>query len=765
MQISPNETSYMPTGSPPAFRVETEGRLYFSIQLATNAMLLNGANAARRTDKNYFDSWYGDSRVNAPNPRQGPRDKVPPQPLEAPTGRATYFVPSSVWQRMTEGRTTVLFYRLTVFSDARRTGAKSSVADADWKKAPSVTVARLPVRPTRSSAAAFRGRGVLSRASLIDDVLAQLAGRCAIYGRDGDWRFAFIDAVCGDMIVVECHEKGLTDTIAAMPRKPMAVINGQFLSSAFGIGTEGQVIREGTLINADSRSARYYVAQRKESRDQSQFRFGAGDPATAEPEARVAFGGLGPVLLGRAAVSPLTPFAKSVYDQKVDVGRGVIAIRRDVNLILLMVQENFGLFSSATNGMDMTALRAFLLRLGFDDVVFNDGSDSEALFVGSGGWLLAPGLMKNETMDFAVGFVDRQTSRRVRMLAIDGTKSTDAQALIDGLARPSTTLYAPSNLAPSMSSLPSMSGISSTFSSGIIEAWRAPASSQAAIIEQVVELGGASPGLYADFFYLSSHSSRHGELWYYADDDTSAPHLNVASLWSPSFAPVWKTRPVWVILAGCAVLALRYSRGLRLSTAERGHLEDWHRDIHGAGAAVPGLTPAKQTLMAVYHPGWAWHSRVFARSPGLRGVLGYWYRSPGHGRDVDIAQDLAQRLGKGEAILAAWEAANKGGWFEAEALWAAMVRRGCEKDTLATMESATLAPVGTPFCYFDKFQRGREMADAYRTANLRPDVESIGGVRIRCNPDYDRLALGELRGLSVSPTTANFLAYDDGVGP
>ncbi|MBL8187541.1 MAG: hypothetical protein JNK38_06015, partial [Acidobacteria bacterium] len=742
MRITPTQTSFAPDGPPPSFRIETDGYRFYAVQVTSDAVLLNGANASRRTQANFFDSWFGDAFI-----AQRPGSSVPRvagQHLEAPTGRATYTLPQTVWERMRRSRQ--LFYRLIVSRDGRLRRPSLSVADVDALRAPSVSVAALPARPARHPVARFRGRNVLRRNNFPALAKAQMGASGVIRGRDGDFRFIVLDANHFDMTVLECHDFGLTDTVEKMPRKPDAIINGQFISDVFGIGTEGQVIREGDLINTNSQSARYYVAQTWNATNIAGFHLGRGNPDTAEPNARAAFGGLGPVLSGGAPISPLSSWAQSIYDRDADVGRGVIAIERDLGLILLLVQEDLSsIFSSTTNAMRMATLRQRLQDMGFDDAVFNDGSDSESLYAYSG-WLLEPGFAKDEAMDFAISFVDRRSNRRFNVLAIDGTRTEDGKKFKDGISRPLITHYAPRNISDDLQNLPALSPIAGTFQNGIIEAWRATTQTQADEIGHIVELAGRGSH-WADLFYVSSHAWRHGQLWYYANDNHSADKLMIADIWSPNFRPVWRTTPRWLILAGCAVLGLRYSRGLQLDTVERGHLTTWHQEMHGSGVAVPGLTPAKQMAFETFHPGWAWYDRVFRSSPGLRGVLGYWYRSPGSGIDEEIMEDFSERLRQGEKFLEAWEAANQRGWFQADAAWAGMVRQGCENDTLAALEEINPTPGGS-WKYYDRFQDGALLPSAYRTANLLTDSEVIGSVRVQFNENYDEFAIDELKGLA-----------------
>jgi hypothetical protein len=759
MRITPTQANFSPDGPPPSFRIDTDRRRFFAVQVATEALLLNGAMAGRRSRRNFFDSWTGDVPIVGGGGRPVPPE-VRGEALEAPTGQATYSLPVPVWNRLRSARQ--LFYRLFASSDSRLRRPALTVADVDAARAPSVSIARLPAQPSRAAPGRFRGRGVLARPDFAAEAARQVrvSDSGMIQGRDQDLRFAVLDAARFHMIVVECYERGLTDTVNAMPRKPDAIINGQFLSGAVGIDTEGQVIREGMLINRDSRSTRYYIAETWRGADIRDIRIGGGDPNTVQADARAAFGGLGPVLLGRTTVTPLTPWAQSIYDRPATTGRGVIALHRELGLILLLVQQDNMLWSD--NARTMSNLRDWLLRQRFDDAVFNDGSDSEALFA-AGGWLLIPGWAKDEFMDFAIGFVDRRSVRRFGTLAIDGTTSADGQALARGVARPPSTHYAPRNIAEDLQAMPELAPITGTFRNGVVEAGRATTQGQADRIGQLIQLAGAG-GNWAALLYVSSHATRHGALYYHPGGGDSGPILTLANPWEAGFRPVWRNTPSWLVIAGCAVLGLRYSRGRGLTGSERANLVAWHHDIHGAGVAVPGLTAQKQTLFAVYHPGWGWFDRAF-RTSGLRGVLGYWYRSPGGGRDVEIITEFTERLRGGEPFLSAWEAANQRAWFEAAAAWAAMVREGCRSDTLATLEDAALGPAIGEFRYYDRFQIEQPLPDAFRRANNATGSDRIGGISIAYNEDYDEFAIEELENVSPALTPNNFLFYSDSVGP
>jgi hypothetical protein len=756
VRVTPTRPSWTPGGPAPEFVVDTGGLRYFGVQIATEAFLLNGAGASRRTPRNFFDSAAGDGRWPAVLRF---RPEVAAQRLEAEPGPVNWAVPAAVWRRLSI--VTHLYYRAYASARADLGRPTFSVADVDWARAPATSIGSLPAHPARSAVAGFRGKGPISRPDFLDLAAKQLGAGGMVSGRDGDFHFAVLDARRFDMTVVECHDWGLTDTVEKMPRKPDAVINAQFIASPVGISAEGQVIRDGRRIHADSKPTREYIAQAWGATSAAGFQVGQGNPSTTATDPRAAFGGLGPMLRGGAAVSPLNAFAKSIYDREAKVGKGVIGVDRDRQLVLLVVQEHSSFFP--TNAMTMSDLRDRLRTMGVDDAVFVDGSDSVALFAGSG-WSLTPGTAKDESMDFAVGFVDRQRNKRARVLAIDGTKTADGKAFVDGTERAPTIHYMLRNVADDLAGLTSLAPIAGTFHDGVLEAWRARNTAEAALIGGIMSQAGAG-GHYADALYVSSHAWRHGQLWYHRNDDNAQPLLMVADPWSPSFRPAWRTTPAWLILAGCAVLGLRYSRGVGLNATERAHLINWHRDMHGSSASVPGLTTAKNQLFGVYHPGWAWYSRVFAGSSSLRGVLGYWYRSPSAGRDVEIIKDFAARLREGRPILEAWAESNRRGWFEAEAAWAAMVREGCTDDRLATLEATGLPAATGPFQYHDRFQTGRLVPDAYRYANRLTGSAHIGSVPLPHNAEYDKLAVAELRELPGPISPATFLLYADGIGP
>jgi hypothetical protein len=760
LRISPTQMAFARTGGPPAFRIETDGDLYFAVQVTTIAILFNGANASRRAAANWFDSWVGDTvftgaKVPITNP-------IPGEQLEAPTGKATYALPSRVWDRLKSADQ--LFYRAVVADDVKRRRHRVSLEDGAWAKAPSVSIGSVPAR-RRGAVAAFPGKGALGRTDFLAEARRQLdmkGSSGVIHGRDGDYRFAVLDARLFDMAVLECHEFGLTDTVEKMPRKPDAIINAQFISAVVGVGTEGQVVREGLLINADSASDRQYLSQTWNASGAGAFHFGKGNPATLEPNARVAFGGLGPVLINSAAVGPTSRWAKDIFDRDSSVGRGIIGLDRPRGLILLIVQEND---ASGPGTVGMRKLRDRLIVMGLTDAVFNDGSDSESLFAG-GNWLLKPGYLKNEAMDFAIAFVRRPDNQRIASLAIDGTKTADAETFAEGISRPLTTHYRPRNIVDELKVTPAMAPVASLFDAGIVKAWKTNTNAERLIVADLFANAGAA-GRYGRILYLGSHAWRHGQLWYhYHDIDPGGASQMIADLWSPAaFSPTWVTTPSWIVIAGCAVLGLHYSRFVALTAIERGHLLDWHRDMYGATATLPALTSAKKSLFAVYHPGWAWHARVFSKSKSLRGVLGYWHRSPGaEVGDVDLITDFTKRLRQGETMLSAWEATNKRAFYQAAAPWAAMIRSGCEDDSLGTLENPTLAGAAD-FRYYDRYQRSKPLDDAYRFANTPDNATTVGTARVHHNSTYDRLAITEGNALSPAPTGPTVLIYSDGMGP
>jgi hypothetical protein len=439
-------------------------------------------------------------------------------------------------------------------------------------------------------------------------------------------------------------------------------------------------------------------------------------------------------------------------------------------LVVLIVQmDRTGLLDRTANAMTMQDLRAWLQKIGCTDAVFNDGSDSESLFANNG-WLVKPGLAKDESIDFAVGFVKHGRARRLRVLAIDGTSSGDGRAFLDGLDHLPTTHFRADNIAEALASAPDLSAIANTFRRGLLEAGRADTQAKADLVGQLFRNAGHA-GKWAELLYFSSHAYRHGQLWYHRGGGDSGPVRMVADPWASGFRVNWRNTPRWLVIAGCAVLGLHYARLRRLTASESSNLVAWHKDIHGSSAAVPGLDASKKVLFAVYHPGWAWYDRVFRKS-GVRGVLGYWFRSPGaDAGDVEIIERFTKSLRAGATLLEAWKSANQRGLLEAQAAWAAMIRKGCEADTLATLEQPSLAAVTEEFSYHDRWQNGAKITDAFAFANKRAEVVTVGSAAIVSSgaDRYDRIAFGadrsEIENANVSVTRNSLLVYDDGVHP
>jgi hypothetical protein len=212
-----------------------------------------------------------------------------------------------------------------------------------------------------------------------------------------DFCYVFLDSNKTDLTVVQSHSAGLTATLDSMPFQPDAVINGPFTSGA-GSDTEGEVIRNGQLLHANSQPGRRYFAQTGES-----LQMGLGDPSVQAPAAHTAFGGLG-ALLADGLPSMLSPWDQETYDLPASQGRGAVALHRDRELVLLIAQRNNPPLPG--NAMAMEQLRTWLSDHGFDDAVFNQGGDSETLFARSA-WLVLPSAEQDKAIDFAVGLTAR----------------------------------------------------------------------------------------------------------------------------------------------------------------------------------------------------------------------------------------------------------------------------------------------------------------------------------------------------------------------
>ncbi len=580
-------------------------------------------------------------------------------------------------------------------------------------------------------------------------------------GTDQDFAYAVLDARRFDMTIVQCHPS-LTGVLEKMPRPPAAVINAQFIrSTGTGFAPEGEVVRGSRRVHKDSRMNRWFLAQLRRPKDARGYLIGKGNPWSVQRYARVAIGGLGVVLNKGRPVTATTGWMRSTFEQPEGVGRGVLAIDRTRDLILLLVQGNCFFCDNATT---MTGVQTWLQNWGVRDAVFNDGSNSEALYA-EGRWLVEPAWQKSRAMDYAIGFVERKTTHRVGVLAIDGTPTRDAHTFVQGMNQSELLHYAPRILATPVGLR--QAALKRVVREGVIENFKTSSQAARRATERVVELGGVSRA-WADVLYVSSHATRHGVLYYQHRDSHSARVQRFADPWSSGFKPVWRNSPRWIILVGCAVLALRYSRLKWLTPNERSGLVRRHRDIHGSRSKIFGLSKDTKATFQVYHPGWKWYQKVFQQSR-IRGVLGYWYRSPG-GRagDMDILEAFVTQLNKGATLLDAWRDANHRGWFGVAAAWAAMVRKGCERDTLAALEDPSSGPSDAGFEYFDDHvgSNGRPLAGAYHLANQTNAKKKVDKVEIAYHEIYDRFAMeGDRGGLRGPLTKDNFLVYSDGVGP
>lgn len=584
-------------------------------------------------------------------------------------------------------------------------------------------------------------------------------------GSDGDFEFVVLDGSRYDLGVLDCRDEGLVDGLAALARPPAVVMNAQFIDSPRRRRPEGQVARAGRLIIDNPKPQAWYVAQVEGEQGMARFRVGRGDPWWRERRVRDALGGLGPVLAHGRAIEPLPHWAETIYDKDAGVGRGVIAFDRPRGLILLLVQRDRRQAPGPPqNARSLNEIRSWLVTQQVTDAVFNDGSDSEGIAV-EGTWRCEPATLKQLSTGFALAFSDTRVERRATFVAIDGTPTADASTFARAMAATPRLLYGPQNVAPLLKTRQSPLG--ATVAYGVMQTWQFPSENGARLFQRVIRESRLET-TDLDLLYVSGHATRHGKLIYHRYGASGGREFVAASVWDPSFKTDWAQRPRWIILAGCAVLALRYSRLVALNDGELQGLIGRHRDMHGERATVTGLRD-KTAAWQVYHPGWAWYTRALKDS-GIRGILGYWYRSPGpKGGDVEIVESFSKAIAAGRPFLDAWRDANQRGFFSSAAAWAAMVRDGAEGDTLETLCDASITAGKGNLLYHDAFQQGHTVPAAYQRANDEDVYTKVGHVLIAGHSFYDRVTLNldpKRMGESAEGLTDSaLLRYNDGIRP
>lgn len=122
--IKPQHSVYSPVGPSPSFDLQLRaGRLY-DVEFTTDPILFNGANAGRRTARNFFSSFDGSAAVA-------------PEVAPAVTQLFAYTVPAATWNNLR--RAPLLYYRLISFAAGKR-AVDSTLADLDYASAPFVLV-------------------------------------------------------------------------------------------------------------------------------------------------------------------------------------------------------------------------------------------------------------------------------------------------------------------------------------------------------------------------------------------------------------------------------------------------------------------------------------------------------------------------------------------------------------------------------------------------------------------------------------------------
>jgi hypothetical protein len=212
----------------------------------------------------------------------------------------------------------------------------------------------------------------------------------------------FICAING--IQYSVSKAGLADTL--LGNDPVA---------ASHTTADGLIFQRGVRIGR-SAPRMFYIADN----GRQGYEFGAGDPPA---QAQCSVGGVGPIIINGlpygvgnvcqpldcAITGPVTPNKNSILKQRnnntytnqqarpASTGKTVIALNSKLSKLLIIVQPQGGV------GITFDGLKAKLIRLGCDNAVFLDGSDSTMLFA-NGIFHVRQGSNKNETNTIGLSF-------------------------------------------------------------------------------------------------------------------------------------------------------------------------------------------------------------------------------------------------------------------------------------------------------------------------------------------------------------------------
>ncbi|MBZ4413305.1 phosphodiester glycosidase family protein [Myxococcus sp. XM-1-1-1] len=195
------------------------------------------------------------------------------------------------------------------------------------------------------------------------------------------------------------------------------IVNTSFYDfAAWGTNPVGQVVKNGEVIAGNSDPDRFYAAW-----TDSGMKFGQGDPPK---DANVAFGGAVPVIIdgtpygvgnqykpGTDAAAPdkgdpgafsgdLTQRNNESFraqeERGKEVGKVIVGYDRDTGTTYVVAQED-----GSKPGKTLSEIRDALVKLGVDDAVSFDGSDSATL-VRDDQVKVEPGWAKNQTIPYGL---------------------------------------------------------------------------------------------------------------------------------------------------------------------------------------------------------------------------------------------------------------------------------------------------------------------------------------------------------------------------
>lgn len=289
-------------------------------------------------------------------------------------------------------------------NSARTQELKLPTTEADGKRLSAAVTERIKANPRQP--VEFEDNGV--------HLVAMKGAQPSVVEHGG----SYLDNALGDWLRPEA-EKPFSKLAQDEGRQPGSdtIINTSFYDvPIFGSDPVGKVIENGKVLGGESSQERFYAAWTS-----SGLKFGQGDPPA---DSKVAFGGAVPLIIdktpygdgnqykpGTSSEAPLTgdpgAFAsdltqrnnegfKDQDERGANSGKVIVGYDRDTGTTYVVAQDN-----GSKPGKTLAEIRDSLVKLGVDDAVSFDGSDSATL-VRDDQVKVDPGGVKDRTIPFGL---------------------------------------------------------------------------------------------------------------------------------------------------------------------------------------------------------------------------------------------------------------------------------------------------------------------------------------------------------------------------